>query len=136
MKACCFKAQVILSHIYQQTWSTTTIKLHGCVRDALDNDELNQAKKSRLSYYNKVRSEVTFEMDENAYVYQGRKLKKFEAGERTLNTIPQSTIAALSDAVSSWFESLSICPVSKNSVDILDCTKWPPDSTQLCLMGI
>ena len=118
-----------------QEFRWTMVKLHGHVRDALDNDELSQAEKSRLTYYNKFRSEVTFEMDENAYVYQGRKLKNFEASERTVSTIYQSTIAALSDAVSSRFESLSTCPVFKNLVDILDCTKWPPDTTQLLSYG-
>lgn len=118
-----------------QEFRWSMVKLHGHVRDALDNDELNQAEKSRFTYYNKFRSEVTFEMDENAYVYQGRKLKNFEASKRTVSTIYQSTIAALSDAVSSRFESLSTCPVFKNLVDILDCTKWPPDTTQLLSYG-
>ena len=45
------------------------------------------------------------------------------------------TIAALSDAVSSRFESLSICPVFKNLVYILDCTKWPTDVTLLLSYG-
>ena len=56
-----------------QEFRWTMVNLHEHVRDALDNDELSQAEKSRLTYYNKFRSEVTFEMDENAYVYQGRK---------------------------------------------------------------
>jgi hypothetical protein len=53
------------------------VKLHGHVLEALDHNKLNQVEKSRLTYYNKFRSEVTFE-DDNSYVYQGRKLKNFE----------------------------------------------------------
>jgi hypothetical protein len=43
------------------------VKLHGHVLEALDHNKLNQAEKSRLTYYNKFRSEVTFE-DDNSYV--------------------------------------------------------------------
>ena len=111
------------------------VKLHGHVRDALDHDELNQGEKSLLTYYNKFRSEVKFELHEDAYVYQGRKLKNFEPSERTVSEIYQSTIAALSDAVSSRFESLSTCPVFKHLVEVLDCTKWPLDTTQLLSYG-
>ena len=119
--------------IQEFRWSM--VKLHRHVRDALDHDELNKAEKSRLTYYNKFRSEVTFELDEDAYVYQGRKLKNFEASERTVSEIYQSTIAALSDAVGSRFENLSSCPVFKNLVEVLDCTKWPVDTTQLLSYG-
>ena len=80
--------------IQEFRWSM--VKLHGHVRDALDNNELNQAEKSRLTHYNKFRSEVTFKMDENAYIYRGRKLKNFKASECTVSTIYQSTIASLS----------------------------------------
>ena len=119
--------------IQESRWSM--VKLHGHVRDALDHDELNQAEKSRLTYYRKFRSEVPFELDEDAYVYQGKKLKNFEASERTVSEIYQSTIAALSDAVNSRFENLSTCPVFKNLVEVLDCTKWPLDTTQLLSYG-
>ena len=50
--------------IQEFRWSM--VKLHGHVRDALDYDELNQAEKSRLTYYNKFGSEVTSELDEDA----------------------------------------------------------------------
>ena len=118
-----------------QEFKWSMVKLHGHVREALDHDKLNEAEKSRLTYYNKFRSEVTFETDDNSYVYQGRKLKNFEASEHTVRDIYRSTITALSDAVSSRFESLPICPVFKNLVDILDCTQWPTDVTQLMSYG-
>ena len=52
-----------------------------------------------------------------------------------MSEVYQSTIAALSDAVSSRFQNLSICPVFKNLVEVLDCTKWPLDTTQLLSYG-
>ena len=79
--------------------------------------------------------EVTFNAADNSYVYQERKLKNFEASERTEREIYRTTIAALSDAISGRFESLSSCPVFRNLVAIVDCTKWPTDLTQLQSYG-
>ena len=118
-----------------QEFKWTMVKLHAHVQGALDDNELNQAEKSHLTYYNKFRSEVTFNAADNSYVYQERKLKNFEASERTVREIYRTTIAALSDAISGRFESLSSCPVFRNLVAIVDCTKWPTDLTQLQSYG-
>ena len=59
--------------IQEFRWSM--VKIHGHIQDTLDNDELNQAEKSHLTYYNKFRSEVTFKMDENAYITKEESLK-------------------------------------------------------------
>lgn len=118
-----------------QDFKWTMVKLRAHVQNALVEDELTQAEKSRLTYYNKFRSEVTFDAVDNSYVYQDIKLKNFETSERTVRNIYRTTIAALSNADSDRFESLSNCPVFRNLVEILDCTKWPNDLTQLRSYG-
>ena len=53
-------------------WTMAKLQVH--VQGALEEDELSQEEKSRLTYYSKFRSEVTFNLEDNSYIYQGKKL--------------------------------------------------------------
>ena len=79
--------------------------------------------KSHLTHYNKFRSEVVHNTKDNAYIYQSRLLKAFEASEGTVRNEYKKAIAALSDAISDRFKNLPARPVFKNIVQILDCSK-------------
>ena len=59
----------------------TMIKLDGYLQNALDDAGQEDGGKSRLSYYNKFRSEVTHNIDDSSYAYQGINLKNFEASK-------------------------------------------------------
>lgn len=44
----------------------------------------------------------------------------------------QKTITTLSDAIGERLKNVSTCPVFKNMIQILDCSKWPKKIEELC----
>ena len=118
-----------------QDFNWTMAKLQIYTEGTLDQDEMQQAEKSRLTHYNKFRSEVVYSSKGNAFIYQSRSLKAFEASKVTVRNEYQKAIEALSDAISDRFENLPTCPVFKNIVQILDCSKWPKKIEELCCYG-
>ena len=110
-------------------------KLQIYTEDALDENEMQQAKKSRLTHYNKFRSDVVYNSRDNAYIYQSRLLKAFEASEGTVRNEYQKAIAVFSDAISARFRNLPTCPFLKNIVQILDFSKWPKTIEELRCYG-
>ena len=118
--------------IQDSNWTMAKLQIY--IEGALDEDEMQQAEKSPLTHYNKFRSEVVYNSKYNAYIYQSRSLKVFEANEGTVGNDYQKAIAALFDAISDRFENLT-CPVFKNIVQILDCSKWPKKIEELRCYG-
>jgi len=116
-----------------QDFNWTMAKLQMYIDDALDEKQMEETEKSRLTHYNKFRSEVT--VDDSGYVYQGRKLKAFEASEGTVRKVYKETISSLSTAIMGRFANLATCPVFKNLVQILNCAKWPKKKEDLLHFG-
>ena len=110
-------------------------KLQIYIEDALDENEMQQAKKLRLTHYNKFRSDVVYNSRDNAYIYQSRLLKAFEASKGTVRNDYQKAIAVFSDAISARFKNLPTFPVLKNIVQILDFSKWPKTIEELRCYG-
>ena len=94
-------------------------KIEIYIEGAIDENEMQQANKSRLKHYNRFRSDVSYNSKDNAYIYQSRLPKAFEASEGTVRNEYQKAIAALSDAISTRFKNLPACPVLRNIVQIL-----------------
>ena len=62
-------------------------------------------------------------------------MKAFEVSEGTVRKVYQHTISSLSDAVMERFENTANCPVFKNIVQVLDCSKWPKRKEDLLHFG-
>ena len=107
-------------------------KLQIYIEGALDENEMQQAKKMRLTHYNEFRSDVVYNSKDDAYIYQSRLLKAFETSEGTVRNEYQKTIEALSDAIRARFKNLPTRLVLKNIVQILDFSKWPKKIEELC----
>ena len=118
--------------IKEFSWTMTKLNAH--LQNAVNNEGQNENDK-HLSYYNKFRSDVNHDIDDDSYAYQGIKLKNFEVSESTVAEMYRSTTIAISNSVSARFENLSDCPVFKNLVEVLDCSKWPADDTRLRSFG-
>ena len=52
-----------------------------------------------------------------------------------MRKVYQHTISSLSDAVMERFENTANCPVFKNIVQVLDCSKWPKRKEDLLHFG-
>ena len=112
-----------------QDFNWTMAKLQMYIDDALDEKQMEETERSRLTHYNKFRSEVT--SNDSGYIYQGRTLKAFEASEGTVRKLYKETISSLSTSIMGRFENLATCPVFKNLVQILNCAKWPKKKEDL-----
>ena len=102
---------------------------------SLNENQMEETKKSRLAHYNKLRSEVVYNEGTGAYIYQGRPLKAFKVCEGTMRKVYQHTISSLPDAVMERFENIANCPVFKNIVQVLDCWKWLKRKEELLHFG-
>ena len=116
-----------------QDFNWTMAKLQMYIDGALDKGQMEETERSRLTHYNKFRSEVT--SNDSGYVYQDRTLKAFEASEGTVRKVYKETISSLSTAIMGRFDNLATCPVFKNLVQILNCAKWPKKKEDLLHFG-
>ena len=118
-----------------ENFNSTMAKLHMYIESSPDENQMEETEKSRLTHYNKFRSEVVHSEETGAYIYRGRPLKAFEVSGGTVRKVYQHTISSLSDAVMERFENTANCPVFKNIVQVLDCSKWPKRKEDLLHFG-
>ena len=112
-----------------EKFNWTMAKLHMYIESSLDENQMEETEKLQLTHCNKFRSEFVHNEETGAYIYQGSHVKAFEVSGGTLRKVYQHTISSLSDAVMERFQNIVNCPVFKNSVQVLDCSKWPKRRT-------